>query len=195
MPVARHFSLYAAVAGLLLAACSGAPVNHSGAKAMPPLQAAAHVDLQRYMGRWYLLANIPNRDEAGKVAVSLDYSLRNSGRIKQIFTARDTDFTHEPQSWLSQAHIADRRSNARWKLADTWALGRESVILYVDPDYRHALVGHPSRSTVWLLSRETRITDEQFEVLMKRLDAQGYDTLRVRKLPQVEDQLGAPGYQ
>ena len=195
MTVARScFLAAAAVAGLMLAACAGNPAS-SGAADRPALQPAAHVDLQRYMGRWYLLANIPNRAESGKVAVSLEYSLRSNGRIDQVLAARDVDFTRPLQSSYSQARIVDSRSNARWKLGDTWSMGRESLILYVDEDYRHALVGHPSRDTVWLLSREMRMTDELFETLMKRLDAQGYDTQRVRKLPQVEDQVGAPGYQ
>ena len=66
---------------LTLAACSG-----SGSKA--PLTSTAQIDLSRYMGRWWVIANIPYFAENGKVATADVYALRSDGKIDNIFVYR-----------------------------------------------------------------------------------------------------------
>ena len=55
---------------------------------MPPLTSTADVDLERYMGRWWVIANVPYFAEKGKVATADIYALREDGRIANVFAYR-----------------------------------------------------------------------------------------------------------
>ena len=47
----------------------------------PPLQTVAHVDLARYMGDWYVIANIPYFAEKGCFDSVESYALRADGEV------------------------------------------------------------------------------------------------------------------
>ncbi|MOA45244.1 Outer membrane lipoprotein Blc precursor [compost metagenome] len=55
----------------------------------------------------------------------------------------------------------------------------EYWVLYHDKDYRVALVGHPNREYLWLLSRTPAVTDQQREQLLTIAREQGYDTSKL----------------
>ena len=61
------------LAGLSLAAC------RMCASARPPIVPVAHVDLSRYMGRWYVIAAIPTRIEHDDYNPVETYRLERNG--------------------------------------------------------------------------------------------------------------------
>jgi apolipoprotein D and lipocalin family protein len=52
-------------------------------------------------------------------------------------------------------------------------------VLYHDPAYQFALVGHPNREYLWVLSRASEINDVNREQLVKIAQQQGYDTSKL----------------
>ncbi len=72
---------------LLLFALAGCTTMSS-----PPLRTVAHVDLDRYLGRWNVIANIPCFWENGKVASYDTYASRAAGKLDNIFTFRESRF-------------------------------------------------------------------------------------------------------
>ena len=190
------------IATLLLCACAGAPTPTSAPTLAPrPVasdgglsQAAAQLDLQKFMGHWYVIANITSGDEAADVAVQLDYQLKPDGRIDQRYTSRRGDFISPLKSSSTEARVAENTNNAHWKVRSRWALGDDYLILYVDPEYRYAVAGTPKRDRAWILGREARMTDERFQSMQLVLEARGYEIPRLLKVPQIEDQDGSPGY-
>jgi apolipoprotein D and lipocalin family protein len=69
------------------------------------------------------------------------------------------------------------------------------MILYVDPDYRFALLGFPTKEVGWVLARSPEISDADYQTLLGKFDDQGYDISRFKRVPQTPDQLGKPGFQ
>ena len=57
-------------------------------------------------------------------------------------------------------------------------------ILYVDPAYRHAVVGTPDRKRLWLLSRTPDIAPTDYERLLTQVRDSGFDAARVMRTPQ-----------
>ena len=64
---------------------------------------------------------------------------------------------------------------------DKW---QQRLIIDLDPEYRYAAVGHPSRDYLWILARTPTLDPMLYRALSARLEAQGYDLTRLKLTPQ-----------
>jgi apolipoprotein D and lipocalin family protein len=150
----------------------------------PPPRTVDHVDLDRYLGRWYVIANIPYFLEKGKVASYDTYARRPDGRLDNIFTFRKGDLAAPEQSWHGTAWVTNTATNAEWKVRFVWPLTSTYLILELDPDYRWAVVGTPGRGLLWILARERRLSDPDYEHILGLIEGQGYDRAKIARVPQ-----------
>ena len=158
-----------------------------------PTQLAANVDLDRYMGKWYIIANIPYFAEKGKVASYFDIR-RENGTLLDIYVGQDT-FYSKPGTFTMRDYVVPNTGNAYWRETPLALIYFSYLIVYVDPDYKTALVGYPGHELAWVISREPRMDDATYTSLLDRLNAAGYDAGKLRKVPQFPEQLGEPGFQ
>jgi apolipoprotein D and lipocalin family protein len=173
---AAYLSLLLAGAGWLASSCSSVS---------PPLQTVPHVDLPRYMGDWYVIANIPYFAEKDCFDSVESYALRPDGRIDNWFACRDKSFA-APMKRKASALITveDKTSNATWSVRFFKVISVKYLILDLDPDYEWAVVGHPSRRYGWVFARSKTLPDATYQSILARLGAQGYDTSKFAKVPQ-----------
>ena len=184
--------LICALAALLCVACTASTTKRQN---LAPLQVQAHVDLEKFMGRWYVIANIPYRAEAGKVGSYVEYHPRTDGRMDDLYFFRKKNFDQKQEQWSGVAWVIDRQSNARWLAQFIWPFKFDYLILATAPDYSWALVGHPSRDLVWVFARQAAMDDALYQQLRSKLAAMGYDEKRVLRVPQRPQDLGRPGFQ
>jgi apolipoprotein D and lipocalin family protein len=160
----------------VLAAC------HS---ASPPLNVVDDVDLDRYLGRWYEVASFPQHFQRGCVATRASYTLRDDGRIRVENECRDGSFDGELRRAEGVAWLADPHgSPAKLKVQFFWPFRGDYWIIELDPEYRYAVVGHPSRNYLWILSRTPTLDPAVYETLLARIEEQGYDLERLNRTPQ-----------
>ena len=150
----------------------------------PPLRTVAKVELDRYMGRWNVIANIPYFLERGKVASYDTYAPRPDGRMQNNFTFRRGSLTAPEVTWHGVGWVKDKNSNAEWRVQFIWPFTATYLVIDLDPDYRWAVIGHPSRNLFWILARETALPEATYAGILQRAAAQGYETNRVVKVPQ-----------
>jgi apolipoprotein D and lipocalin family protein len=169
-------SLLLAGAGWLATGCSSVS---------PPLQTVPHVELSRYMGDWYVIANIPYFAERDCFDSIESYAMRADGKIDNTFTCRNKSF-EAPMKRKASALITveDTTSNATWSVRFFKVISVKYLILDLDPDYQWAVVGHPSRNYGWILTRTKVLPDATYQGILTRLRAQGYDTSKFSKVPQ-----------
>lgn len=150
-----------------------------------PLKTVPHVELPRYMGDWYVIANIPYFAEKNCVDSVESYSLRPDGKIDNWFSCRSKSFD-APMKRKASALITveDKTSNAHWSVKFFKAISVEYLILDLDPDYQWAVVGHPSRRYGWIFARSKTLPDATYQAVLRRLGEQGYDTTKFSKVPQ-----------
>lgn len=178
---------------LLLAALAGCA--SSGDRDMTPLRSQATVDLDRYMGRWWVIANVPYFAERGKVATADIYALREDGRIENVYAYRKA-FGEPEKTMNGVATVVPGTGNAQWRIAFFWGLVRaDYLVLEVAPDYSWALIGHPRRKLAWIFAREPRMDEATYEGLRQRFAAWGYDPATIQRVPQFPEQQGQPGFQ
>ena len=172
--MARPALLAAALS--ILAACAHAPAG-------PPLRTVERVDLQRYLGRWYEIATIPMSFQKGCTGVTATYSLRPDGDIKVVNTCRQDSLDGPERSAEGKAWSVDP-SNAKLEVQFFWPFHGSYWVIDLDPEYRWAVVGHPSRKYLWILSRTPRMDDATYEGILSRLREQAYDLSLLVKTPQ-----------
>jgi apolipoprotein D and lipocalin family protein len=160
----------------ILSACAHAPEGL-------PLRTVDRVDLQRYAGRWYEIATIPMSFQKGCVAVTATYTLRPDGDVAVVNTCRQETLDGPERSAEGKAWSVDP-SNAKLEVQFFWPFHGSYWVIDLDPDYRWAVVGHPSRTYLWILSRSPRLDDATYDGILSRLRAQSYDLTLLVKTPQ-----------
>jgi apolipoprotein D and lipocalin family protein len=160
-----------------------------------PLTLAPNVELNRYAGRWYVIANIPYFAEKGKVGSYFDISFQPGDKLTDVYNARAGNFDAPLKSFTLNGYVVPGTGNARWRESPFWPLFLSYLILYVDPDYQTALVGYPGRGYGWVFARKPEIDDATYQSLLGRMQDQGYDVSRFRRVPQTPEQIGKPGFQ
>jgi apolipoprotein D and lipocalin family protein len=144
-------------------------------KDKPPLSVVPYVDLSRYVGSWNEIARLPHRFQKDCVNSRASYSLREDGLVSVLNECRQGSPDGPVKSVTGRARVVDPRSNAKLEVSFFWPFWGDYWIIDLDPDYRWAVVGHPSRKFLWILARETTIDKTVLDGIMRRLEGQGYD--------------------
>ncbi len=167
---------------LLLGMVAAAGGCMSSAK-LPPAT-VARVDLPRYMGRWYVISNVPYFLERGKVASYDTYALRPDGSLSNDFTFRPGDVNAPEKTWFGKAEIVDHATNATWKVSFFWPISVTYKIFALDPNYQWAVVGTGDAGLLWVLARERQIAPSLHESIERELQARGIATDKLARVPQ-----------
>jgi apolipoprotein D and lipocalin family protein len=184
-----------AVAALALAACGGVRENFEYFDDDdPPLRSVGYVDLDRYMGRWYIVANIPYFAEAGNVAPYVEYSRRPDGLIDDKYTARDS-FDLPPFVKDGLIEVTNPITNAEGRITFLPPIWQDFAVVFLDEDYRHTAIAHPSRNYAWVFAREPRMSESVYQAALAALADNGVDITRVLRIPHRRSEQGLPGYQ
>ena len=172
-------SLAIALASTALASCATAPQA-----TRPALALAPHVDLPRFMGDWYVIANIPTFLEKGAHNAKDHYELAADGTIATTFTF-NADAPDGPQKrYQSRGYVLDTTSNAVWGQQYIWPIKADYRISYVSEDYRLAVITREKRDYVWIMARTPSISEADFNRLAAFVGAQGYDPAKLQRVPQ-----------
>lgn len=173
-PRATFLTTLAAMAGL--SGCVSPPVNRS---AGTPLTTVPYVELDRYAGRWYEIARLPNSFEEDCEGVTADYARRADGLITVINTCRQGSAAGDIKTATGRARVVDAQSNARLKVSFFGPFWGDYWIIGLEKDYSLALVGEPSGRYLWMLARTPTIDAAAKSAALSRLTALGYDVTKL----------------
>jgi apolipoprotein D and lipocalin family protein len=156
--------------GITVGACRAAGGNMAG-----ELQTVPSVDLNRYLGMWYEIARYPNRFQRSCHKSTATYSLRDDGDIRVVNACRRNGPDGEEKSVEGKAWVVDKATNAKLRVRFFWPFWGSYWIIDLGKDYEYAVVGHPDRNYLWILSRTPIMDDKVFEGIADRLKQNGYD--------------------
>lgn len=160
---------------MTLAACAGRG---------PEMETVDYVDLERFMGDWYVIANIPTFLEKGAYNAVETYEMKDDGTIATTFTFRDGGFDGEKKEFNPKGFVRDTKTNALWGMRFIWPIKADYRIVYLDDDYSQTIIGRQKRDFVWVMAREPDISDEDYEMLLGVVESLGYDLSKVQRVPQ-----------
>ncbi len=150
----------------------------------PPLRIASSVDLSRFMGDWYVIANIPTFIEKGAHNAVERYELATDGTIATTFTFRDGAFDGKLKTYRPRGFVYDRTSNAIWGMQFVWPIKADYRIMYVSPEYDFTIVGRQKRDYVWIMARTPTIPEPTYQALVAMVEREGYDVAKIERVPQ-----------
>ena len=160
---------------LMVTACAGQ---------RPEMKAVDYVDLERFMGDWYVIANIPTFIEKGAHNAVESYELNPDGTIATTFTFREDSFDGKRKEYHPKGFVHDDGSNAIWGMQFIWPIKADYRIVYLDEEYTLTIIGRRKRDFVWILARTPNIPEADYERLVAFIGSLGYDTSEIRKVPQ-----------
>jgi len=148
---------------------------------LPPLQVVPYVDLNRYTGVWYEIARYPHRFQAGCVESRATYTLRDDGKISVLNECNEESDRSKVRSAKGKAWVVDTATNAKLKVSFFWPFSGDYWIIDLGNDYEYAVIGHPGRKYLWILSRTKKMDESVYEGILTRLKQQHYDTSKLIK--------------
>ena len=98
---------------------------------------------------------------------------------------RDGSFNGELRRAHGVAWITDpSESNAKLKFQFFWPFSGDYWIIELDSDYEYAVIGHPSREYLWILSRTPTMNPDRYAQILERIEQHGYTLERLNPTPQ-----------
>ncbi|MEJ2308169.1 MAG: lipocalin family protein [Gammaproteobacteria bacterium] len=160
--------------GALLGGCA----SHS------PMPGVEQVDLDRFMGDWYVIASIPTPFEKDIYNAVESYERIGPKTVQTSFTFRKGGFDGERKEMKPVGYVGDDGSNALWGMQFIWPIKADYRIVYLDPDYSKTIIGRQKRDFVWIMTREPAIPESDYEELVSVVKSLGYDVGKLVKVPQ-----------
>ncbi|WP_026289545.1 lipocalin family protein [Thioalkalivibrio sp. AKL12] len=161
------------VLGILMTGCSSP-------QKMPTVD---HVDLDRYMGDWYVIANIPTFLERDAYNALEQYALNDDGTIATTFSFNKGGFDG-PRREYNPTGFVQSEDNAEWGMRFLWPFKAEFLIVYLDEAYSQTVIGRSKRDYVWIMAREPEMPEDDYQAILAYLDELGYDTDEIQRVPQ-----------
>ena len=150
----------------------------------PPIHTVDSVDIERFMGDWYVIANIPTFIEKEAYNAIESYRLAEDGTIETTFSFNKGAFDGPLKVYRPRGFIQDTQSNAVWGMQFFWPFKAEYRIIYLTEDYTQTVIGRTQRDYVWVMARKPEIPQDDYQKILDFLKAQGYDITKVQKVPQ-----------
>jgi apolipoprotein D and lipocalin family protein len=171
------------VLALGMSACQS--VSEPSAKPTAKLQAIdKHVDLERFMGDWYVIGNIPVFLEKDAYNAKESYELAEDGTIPTTFTFNKGGFDGPLKTMRPKGFVHNKETNAEWRMQFLWPFKADYLITYLSDDYQTTIIGVPSRKYAWIMARTKTLPDAEYAELVEELKRQGHDISKLRKVPQ-----------
>lgn len=148
-----------------------------------PLPMADYVDIDQFMGRWYVHGYTPILvDKSAHNAIE-HYRMDEDRKIQTTYQFRDGGFDGEIKTYNPVGWVHDTKTNAEWRMRFIWPFRSQYIILHVDENYSETIIAHSNRKYAWIMLRKPEVSDEDYARLMGKLKAAGYDLAIIQRMP------------
>jgi apolipoprotein D and lipocalin family protein len=133
----------------------------------------AHVDLSHMTGKWFEIAKLPRPSQAGCTGTTAEYQLKSANELLVINECHEGSLQGAVKRVAARAVAPDAAVPAKLSLDFGFAYG-DYWIVEVGDDYEYAVVGHPTREYLWILSRERSLPQATLDGVLARARARGF---------------------
>lgn len=142
-------------------------------------QPVAALDLPRYSGRWHEVAHLPmffQRQCVGDVTAT--YTRQADGNIEVRNACRTRSGAMDESVGVARP-VPGQAGALKVRFAPAWlgwvpGIWADYWVIELDPEYRWAVVGSPSRKYLWVLSRTPAMARVVFDGIRTRAAERGY---------------------
>ena len=148
-----------------------------------PLKTVDYVDIQRFMGDWYVIANIPTFLEKNAYNPIESYRLDEDGSIATTFSFNAGAMDGEKKVYNPRGFIINSETNAEWGMQFIWPIKADYRIVYLDEDYQTTIIGRNNLDYVWIMARQPKISNKMMVELTQFVASMGYDSSLLELAP------------
>ncbi len=149
----------------------------------PQIATVPQVDIQRFMGSWYVIAAIPTAIETESFNAIESYKLDDDGTIATTFTFNKGSLDGKVKTYNPRGFVVENSGNARWGMQFIWPIKAEYLIAHVDENYTETIIARNARDYVWIMARTPHLSDEAYQGLVQKVSDMGYDMQKLRRVP------------
>lgn len=144
------------------------------------LQTVPFVDLNKYSGRWYEIASYPQRFQQGCHCTTAEYTMTGKGYVI-VENRCNKDSINGKESYIKGKAFTDDSTNAKLKVQFFWPFRAKYWIIDLAADYSYAVVSHPNKEYLWILSRTPQMDEIVYQQILGRLKEKGFDMNKLQK--------------
>ena len=152
----------------------------NGCMTQSPIKTVSEVNLQKFMGPWYVIGHIPTFIEKNAFNAIESYELNQDGTIGTTFTFNEGALTGPLKTYKPKGFVVKDSGNALWGMQFIWPIKAQYKIVYLDEAYQNTIIARDDRDYVWIMSREKKIEQKTLEQLVKKIETDGYDIKKIR---------------
>ena len=142
------------------------------------LEVVPHVELTKYLGKWYEIAHLPARFQKGCTDTTATYTLSEDGNISVLNECMRNGKVKRAKG---KAKVVDKNTGAKLKVTFFWPFYGDYWIIDLGKDYDYAVVGTPNRKYLWILSRTPQMADKLYSQLIESVQSKGFDVNKLIK--------------
>ncbi len=150
------------------------------------LETVPYVDLEKYAGDWYEIASFPQFFQKGCTCTKATYTPNEDGTI-HVENSCNIPAKGNIKTSTAKAFVEDGSGNAKLKVQFFWPFTGKYWIIDLAKDYSYAVVGHPNRKYLWILSRTPKMDEEVYSQILKRTEEKGFDLNKLETTIQCAD--------
>lgn len=150
------------------------------------LETVPYVDLERYAGEWYEIASFPQSFQKGCTCTKAVYTQNEDGTI-HVENSCNLPKKGKTKTSTAKAFVVHGSGNAKLNVQFFWPFKGKYWIIDLAKDYSYAVVGHPNRKYLWILSRTPEMDENQYETILEGIAKKGFDLSKIEKTIQCED--------
>jgi apolipoprotein D and lipocalin family protein len=146
-----------------------------------------NVDIQKFMGKWYVVGSRPTIFEVGAhnaIELYTYDSIKEEIDIK--FTYNQGSLEGPVKSVPQTGYIVDKLNNSHWKVSPFWPLKFDYLIIALEKDYQWTVIGVPDQKYIWIMARTPSVSEETYLQIIKTVEDLGYNTINIQKIKNIE---------
>ncbi|MBK8557422.1 MAG: lipocalin family protein [Lewinellaceae bacterium] len=148
------------------------------------LQTVPSVNLEQYAGKWYEIASFPQRFQKGCEGTTAEYTLSSKGYVVVENRCKKGGPDGKESYIKGKAFVVKGTGNAKLKVQFFWPFRAKYWIIDLADDYRYAVVSHPNRKYLWILSRTPQMAESDYQGIFSRLEKQQFDLSKLQRTVQ-----------
>jgi apolipoprotein D and lipocalin family protein len=144
------------------------------------LQTVPFVDIEKYAGTWYEIASFPQRFQKNCTNTTAEYSLTDKDYLIVVNKCNKDSIDGKLVMVKGKAFIEKNSGNAKLKIQFFWPFKGKYWIIDLADDYSYAVVGHPNRKYLWILSRTKTLDINIYDKILKDCSSKGFDVSKIK---------------
>ncbi|WP_293779651.1 lipocalin family protein [uncultured Oxalicibacterium sp.] len=144
---------------------------------------ADQVDIDRFMGKWYVIAHIPLWVDKESFNAIESYEREKDGKIATTFTFNEGSLQGPLKTYRPTGFVKEGHNNALWGMQFVWPIKAQYKISYIAPDYSTTIVARDKLDYVWIMARKPKIDEKEYQRLLTMIEGYGYDIKKLRVVP------------